>query len=174
MKRFLALSFSDVVLIMLINVKMPYEQEKFRAQLTWVRKIFMTSGPALFVWIYPLSKVFLIWLWYAFLFKNQWGAAGSQDWMVLYVFTVCFCVKLLKTDWFLVRVFLWQIMKIWLVLGAFFIDRSWKLTGILMENWLVLVWSHVPSWKAEELSWKKMCFHDLSWKADWYSPCFSG
>ena len=42
MKKFLALSLSDVVLIMLINVKMStiisiltfYEQDKFRAQLS--------------------------------------------------------------------------------------------------------------------------------------------
>ena len=41
-KKFLALSFSDVVFIMLINVKMPtscwhfniYEHDKFRAQLS--------------------------------------------------------------------------------------------------------------------------------------------
>ena len=35
--KFLALSFSDAVFIMLVNVKMPtivYEQDKFRAQLS--------------------------------------------------------------------------------------------------------------------------------------------
>ena len=43
LKKFLALSLSDVVFIMLINVKMPtifniYEQDKFRAQLSeaWI------------------------------------------------------------------------------------------------------------------------------------------
>ena len=40
MKKFLALSLSDVVFIMLINVKMPtiYEQDKFDAQLSWAWK----------------------------------------------------------------------------------------------------------------------------------------
>ena len=39
MKKFIALSLSDVEYIMLINVKMStiniYEQDKFRAQLSW-------------------------------------------------------------------------------------------------------------------------------------------
>ena len=53
MKKFIALSLSDVVFIMLINVKMPtivvnfniYEQDKFDAQLSWAQKSFITSGP---------------------------------------------------------------------------------------------------------------------------------
>ena len=53
MEKFLALSLSDVVFIMLINVKMPtivgifniYEPDKFRAQLSWHVKSFITSGP---------------------------------------------------------------------------------------------------------------------------------
>ena len=38
MKKFLALSFSDVVFIMLMNVKMAlfFDQDTFRAQLSWV------------------------------------------------------------------------------------------------------------------------------------------
>ena len=48
MKKFLAISLSDIVFIMLINVKMPtygwrfniYEQDKFRAQLSWAWKSF--------------------------------------------------------------------------------------------------------------------------------------
>ena len=46
---FLALSTSDVVFIMLINVKMPKiyinEQHKFRAQLSLALKNVVTSGP---------------------------------------------------------------------------------------------------------------------------------
>ena len=46
MKKFLVLSLSDVVFIMLINVEMPtivgilafYERNKFRAQLRWTWK----------------------------------------------------------------------------------------------------------------------------------------
>ena len=52
MKKFLALSLSDVVFIMLINVKMPtivgifyiYEQDKFHAQLSWAWKKFYNLG----------------------------------------------------------------------------------------------------------------------------------
>ena len=57
MKKFLALSLSDVVFIMLINVKMPTnfwhfnfcEQNKFRAQLSWVWKKFYNLGPSLII-----------------------------------------------------------------------------------------------------------------------------
>ena len=52
MKEYLALSLSDVVYILLINVKMPtivgifniYEQNKFRAQLSWAWKKFYGMG----------------------------------------------------------------------------------------------------------------------------------
>ena len=52
MKKFLALSLSDVVINLLINVKMPtifniYEQDKFHAQLT--------SGPE-----YMVDNVFVL------------------------------------------------------------------------------------------------------------------
>ena len=45
-KKLLALSLSDVVFIMLINVKMPtiYEQDKFRAQQSWAWKKFHNLG----------------------------------------------------------------------------------------------------------------------------------
>ena len=47
MKKFLALSLSYVVFIMLINVKMPtiYELDKIRAQLFEHEKSFIASGP---------------------------------------------------------------------------------------------------------------------------------
>ena len=52
MKKFLALSLSDVVFIMLINVKMPtivgifniYEHDKFYAQMSWAWKKFNNLG----------------------------------------------------------------------------------------------------------------------------------
>ena len=52
MKKFLALSISDDVFIMLINVKMPtivgiltiIEQDKFRAQLSWAWKKLYALG----------------------------------------------------------------------------------------------------------------------------------
>ena len=55
MKTFLAFKLPDVVFVMLINVKMLsivdnfniYEQDKFRAQLSWAWKFFITLGPGL-------------------------------------------------------------------------------------------------------------------------------
>ena len=54
MKKFLASSLSDVVFIMLINVKMPtivgiltFEQDKFHAQLIEHEQSFITLGPGL-------------------------------------------------------------------------------------------------------------------------------
>ena len=51
-RKSLAFSLSDVVFIMLINVKMPtivdiYEQDKFFVWLSWALKSFITSGPSL-------------------------------------------------------------------------------------------------------------------------------
>ena len=46
MKKFLALSLSDVVFIMLLDVKMPtivsniYEQDKFCTHLSWAWKVY--------------------------------------------------------------------------------------------------------------------------------------
>ena len=52
MKKFLALSLSEYVFILLINVKMPfniYEQDKFDAQLSWVWNKFCNLGPSSYV-----------------------------------------------------------------------------------------------------------------------------
>ena len=64
MKKFLALSLSDVVFIMLKNVKMPkivdiYEQDKFRAHLSWAWKKIITRGPDC-SYLFAFFKQFII------------------------------------------------------------------------------------------------------------------
>ena len=59
MKKFLALSLSDVVLIMLINVKMPmivgiltfFSRINFMLGCVKLGKSFITSGPDILIWI---------------------------------------------------------------------------------------------------------------------------
>ena len=46
MKEFLALKLLDAVFIMLINFNI-YEQDKFRAHLSWAWKSFIASGQGL-------------------------------------------------------------------------------------------------------------------------------
>ena len=67
MKEFLALSLSDVVFFMLINIKMPKNvgivtfMSRLNFMLTWVehRKSFITSGPGLQISVHNQKSIFL-------------------------------------------------------------------------------------------------------------------